>query len=316
MNKLAICFSGQGSQYIHMGMDYIENYQVYDEMANKASKILGFPVKEALNDESLINQTRYTQPLIALKSIFGYDLISKLDPKIDAFLGFSLGEYSAYYAADVFGFSSVLEIISKRALFMEEDTLKKTGMMAAIIGLDKQTVQQVCQSLEHLGVIAIANDNAPGQYVISGEIDLVKKAIELLKIKGARRAIELKTSGAFHTSLMSTASQKLIDAIEANDSLKPKETDKIIYMNFDAKPLRKDEVLNHIKMQMTHEVQLTQSIKRMSMDGITHILEIGPGKVLTNLINKIDPSIESQYFDQLDSYETVKGWLKTNGFTK
>lgn len=316
MNKLAICFSGQGSQYVHMGMDFIKNYQIYDEMANKASKILGFSVKEVLNDESLINQTRYTQPLITLKSIFGYDLISKLEPKIDSFLGLSLGEYSAYYAADVFSFSSVLEIISKRAIFMEEDTLKKPGMMAAIIGIDKETVQQVCQSLENKGVIAVANDNAPGQYVISGEVYLVRKAIDILKIKGARRAIELKTSGAFHTSLMSTASEKIIKTIEANDLLKPKETDKTIYMNFDAKPLRKDEVLNHIKMQMTHEVQLTQSIKQMRIDGITHILEIGPGKVLTNLIHKIDPSIKTQYFDQLDSYETVKGWLKANGFTK
>lgn len=316
MNKLAICFSGQGSQYPNMGLDFIESSKIYEDMANNASNILGFDVSDILKDEELINQTKYTQPLVALKSIFGYDMISQLNPNISAFLGFSLGEYSAYYAASVFGFKELLTMIAKRAEFMDQDAQKTKGLMAAVIGLEKEQVKSVCLSLQDQGVIDIANDNSPTQYVISGEEALVLKAIPLLKDLGARRVIELKTSGAFHTSLMKQASQKLVEEIQNNSTLTPSKSNTIIYMNFDASPLKDKDILKHIEKQMISEVKFRESIMHMHEDGITHILEIGPGKVLTNLIRKIEPKIETFNFDQFESYETVKGWLKTHGFTK
>lgn len=316
MNKLAICFSGQGSQYQYMGIDYIESSIKYRAMADQASIILGFDVIKALFDETLINQTKYTQPLVVLKSIFGFDRIKKLDPKIDAYLGFSLGEYSTYYAAEVFNFNQLFHIISKRAAYMEADTQKVEGLMAAVIGLDKQQVKQVCQDLQKEGIIDIANDNSPNQFVISGEKKLILKAVPILKALGARRVIELKTSGAFHTSLMNEASQKLGKEIQNNQELTPLKSKHNIYMNLDAQLLKDQDIFMHIEKQMTHEVKFRESILNMKKDGITHILEIGPGKVLTNLINKIDPKIQTLNFDQEKSYEIVKGWLNTHGFTK
>ncbi|BCR36300.1 ACP S-malonyltransferase [Mariniplasma anaerobium] len=316
MNKLAICFSGQGSQYQNMGLDYIESLKTYEDMANIASNILGFNVCDVLKDEKLINQTKYTQPLVALKSIFGYDMISKLNPNVQALLGFSLGEYSAYYASKVFDFEQLLVIIAKRAEFMDQDAQKTKGLMAAVIGLEKDQVKSVCLSLQDQGVIDIANDNSPNQYVISGEEALVLKAISLLKEAGARRVIELKTSGAFHTNLMESASKKLILEMNNNPKLTPSKSNIAIYMNLDAKVLNDEDILKHIEKQMINEVKFRESILNMKKDGITHILEIGPGKVLTNLIKKIEPEIEVINFDQIESYETVKGWLKIHGFTK
>jgi len=316
MNKLAVCFSGQGSQYQFMGLDYIEASPKYKQMEKEASSILGFDVLSVLSDDHLINQTRYTQPLIVLKSIFGFDMIKSLNPQIEAYLGFSLGEYSAYYAANIFNFKQLFEIITKRAAYMEADTKKTEGLMAAVIGLQKEEVKQVCLNLQKEGIIDIANDNAPSQLVISGEKSLIQKAAHILKELGARRVIELKTSGAFHTSLMSDASQKLKNDILTNKDLTPLKSPNKMYMNFDAQCLNDLDILNHIEKQMTHEVKFRESILNMKKDGITHILEIGPGKVLTNLIQKIDPLIETMNFDQEKSYEIVKGWLNTHGFTK
>ncbi len=316
MNKLAVCFSGQGSQYQFMGLDYIEASPKYKQMEKEASSILGFDVLSVLSDDHLINQTRYTQPLIVLKSIFGFDMIKSLNPQIEAYLGFSLGEYSAYYAANIFNFKQLFEIITKRAAYMEADTKKTEGLMAAVIGLQKEEVKQVCLDLQKEGIIDIANDNAPSQLVISGKKSLIQKAALILKELGARRVIELKTSGAFHTSLMSDASQKLKNDILTNKDLTPLKSSNKMYMNFDAQCLNDLDILNHIEKQMTHEVKFRESILNMKKDGITHILEIGPGKVLTNLIQKIDPLIETMNFDQEKSYEIVKGWLNTHGFTK
>lgn len=316
MHKLAIVFSGQGSQYVDMGNDFINHSKAYKDMAEQASTILGFDVIKAFGSEESMKQTLYTQPLMILKTIFGYEKVKQLNPNISAISGFSLGEYSAYYASSVFDFKAIIKLVSKRALYMDIDTKSKAGLMAAIIGLDKPVIKDVCESLSTQGIISIANENEPKQYVISGEADLVQKAVEMLKEKGARRAIILQTSGAFHTPLMQNASRKLVEDIQNDDILKPNKSKIKIYMNIDAKPLNDKDILFHIENQMTHPVLFIDTILNMKADGITHILEIGPGKVLTNLIRKIDSTIETMNFDQLESFDTVKGWLETYGFTK
>ncbi|MFA5470970.1 MAG: ACP S-malonyltransferase [Acholeplasmataceae bacterium] len=316
MYKLAIVFSGQGSQYVNMGMDYIDHDQAYKRMADQASEILGFDVIDHFKSDESMKKTLYTQTLMVLKTIFGFEELKKLSPKISAISGFSLGEYSAYYAASVFDFNQIMNIVSKRAFYMDQETKHKKGLMAAIIGLDKKIIHDVCITLQHQGIIDIANENEPKQYVISGEEALVVKASEMLKEKGARRAIVLQTSGAFHTSLMNNASKKLVEDIKNDDILKPNKSKFKIYMNLDAKPLEDKDIFNHIENQMTHPVLFIDTILNMKTDGITHILEIGPGKVLTNLIRKIDSTIETLSFDGLESFDTVKGWLETYGFTK
>ena len=316
MNKLAICFSGQGSQYLNMGIDFIDGDEQFKKIALEASKILGFDVVEAYKDEDKMKQTLYVQPLVVLKSIFGFEKLKTLNPKISAVQGFSLGEYSAYYAAEIFDLKQILLIISKRALYMEEQTLKQKGSMAAIIGLGYEDVKPICESLSDQGVIKLANENSPNQFVISGEESLVLKAIDLLKAKGARRVVILNTSGAFHTPLMEEASKKLTQDIKNNVILKPKDQKLNMYMNLDANLLNEDDIYMHIEEQMTHSVKFIDSIMNMKKDGITHILEVGPGKVLTGLIKKIDPEMEVMNFDSYDSFEAVKGWLNTHEFTK
>ncbi|AUD64774.1 hypothetical protein BK011_03430 [Tenericutes bacterium MZ-XQ] len=316
MNKLAICFSGQGSQYLNMGIDFIDGDYQFNNMALEASRLLGFDVIEAFKDEEKMRQTLYVQPLVALKSIFGYEKIKSLNPIISAVEGFSLGEYTAYFAAEVFDFKQILTIISKRALYMEEETKKQKGLMAAIIGLEYDDVKSVCDGFENEGVLKLANENSPNQFVISGEEQLVHQAVELLKNKGARRAVILNTSGAFHTPLMKHASKKLVEDIKNNVILKPKQKKLDMYMNLDATLLSDDDIYTHIEKQMTHSVKFIDSIQNMKKDGITHILEIGPGKVLTGLIKKIDPTIEVMSFDTYESFDAVKGWLNTHEFTK
>lgn len=316
MNKLAICFSGQGSQYLNMGIDFIDGDQQFKNMALDASNVLGFDVIEAFKDEDKLKQTLYVQPLVALKSMLGYEKLKSLNPNITAVEGFSLGEYVAYYAAEVFDFNQILTLISKRALYMEEETQKQNGLMAAIIGLGYEDVKVICDQLSDQGIIKLANENSPNQFVISGEEKLVQKAIELLKNKGARRAVILNTSGAFHTPLMEHASKKLIEDIKNNVILKPKHKKLDMYMNLDAKNLNDDDIYLHIEKQMTHSVKFIDSIQNMKKNGITHILEVGPGKVLTGLIKKIDPEIEVMSFDTYESFDAVKGWLNTYEFTK
>jgi len=312
MNKLGICFSGQGSQYVGMALDFIDFSNVYKDMAKKASEILNFDVIETLSDQEKISNTRYTQPLMVLKSIFGFEEIKKLNPIINAVSGFSLGEFSAYYAAAVFDFYAILKIVSKRAIYMDDDTKQTNGKMAAIIGLSKSEINDVCQSLSTLGVIQIANENEPNQFVISGEENLVEQAIDLLKAKGARRAILLQTSGAFHTPLMENASKKLLEEVKKNVILKPKPSQLKMYMNKNASVLNDNDILDHIKNQMTHKVQFIDMVLNMKKDGITHILEIGPGKVLTNLIKKIDSDIETCSFDKLESLDIGCFWYWKN----
>jgi [acyl-carrier-protein] S-malonyltransferase len=316
MSKLAICFSGQGSQYLNMGIDFIDGDEQFRKMALEASKILDFDVIDAYKDEDKMKQTLYVQPLVVLKSIFGYEKIKSLNPNVSAVLGFSLGEYSAYYASEVFDLDQILTIISKRALYMEEQTQKQKGLMAAIIGLGYDEVNRVCESLSDQGVIKLANENSPNQFVISGEEALVVKAIEELKSIGARRAVVLNTSGAFHTPLMEEASKKLVQDIKNNVILKPKQHKLNMYMNLDAKLLKDEDIYKHVEKQMTHSVKFIDSIVQMKKDGITHMLEIGPGKVLTGLIKKIDADIDVMSFDSYDSFDAVKGWLNTHEFTK
>lgn len=316
MNKLAICFSGQGSQYLNMGIDFVDGDEQFKKMALEASKILGFDVIDAYKDEDKMKQTLYVQPLVVLKSIFGFEKLKALNLKISAVQGFSLGEYSAYYAAEIFDLEQILTIISKRAFYMEEQTQKQKGLMAAIIGLGYDEVHRVCESLSDQGVIKLANENSPNQFVISGEESLVLKAIDLLKAKGARRAVILNTSGAFHTPLMEEASKKLAQDIKNNVILKPKHQKLNMYMNLDANLLDDHDIYMHIEKQMTHSVKFIDSIMNMKKDGITHILEVGPGKVLTGLIKKIDSDIEVMNFDSYDSFDAVKGWLNTHEFTK
>ncbi len=313
MHKLAVCFSGQGSQYVGMGLDYVEQNLEAKAFIEKASDLLKENYIDKLNDEEALSKTSEVQPLIVLKSLLGLELLGKDNYNIDAYFGFSLGEFSAYYASGIYTLDDLLKIVKVRGEVMQEASNLNPGAMAAIIGPSKEKILEVIKPISEKGILKIANENGYKQYVISGEETLVDEAILVLKENGAKRAVKLKVSGAFHTPMMADASKQFIDSVKDYKKLN---VDTPMLMNLDANWLNIEDVDKHLENQMTSSVKFIDMVLKLKEEGFTHVLEIGPGKVLTGLIKKIDLDMEVQNFDSYDQYETVKGWLLENGFKK
>jgi [acyl-carrier-protein] S-malonyltransferase len=314
MHKLALVFAGQGSQYQNMGLDYIEHNPKFKEKEMTATNILGFDIRSILESaDARFNETQYAQPLILFASILGYETFKKLGVEPDAVLGFSLGEYTALYAANVFSFDEMMKVILKRSLFMQECASKNPGKMAAILGLSKEVVVDICKVASRDGVVVVANYNSPIQVVISGENVALYRAMELAKEMGAKRVVELNVSGAFHSPLMRDAANKLYEYVKTISFNEPKYP---IYMNTTALPLVSKNLYEEMKNQIESSVYFEQSIQKMVQDGITHFIEIGPGKVLSGLIKKIDINCEVTNLDKYSDLDNLKGWLIEHGFTK
>ena len=312
MGNLGLVFVRQGSQYLGMGLEYIEQFPLFKGKEILASHALGYDVRSVLEGKSGdIHETQYTQPLMLLTSILAYEAFKTIGAEPSAVLGFSLGEYTALYAAEILSFESMMHLIQERARLMHQCSKDHPGKMAAIIGLDKTSVQQVCEEASHLGVVVPANYNSPIQLVISGESNAVQKAVELAKARGAKRAIELNVSGAFHSPLMASAGCGLKMYLSKLHFHEPKLP---IYMNTTAKPLIFSNLEQEMVKQIQSPVYFEQSIIEMANDGFTHFIEIGPGTVLSTLIKKIDMSLEVNHLDHASELETLKGWMKEHGF--
>jgi len=314
MNKLGLVFSGQGSQYAGMGLDFIELNPLLKEKELLASKLLGYDVRDVLTStDGRLNETRYTQPMILLSTIFAFETFKLLNVKVDLVTGFSLGEYSAFYASEIFNFEQVIQLIDQRSRFMQECALQHPGKMAAILGLPSSEVEIICKEVTSEGIVLCANYNSPIQTVISGDEKAVMKAIELSKQKGAKRAVELNVSGAFHSPLMKDAGDQLyhyVKMIPYQDPIYP------VYLNTTAEPLDINDLYQAMKKQIQSPVYFEQTINNMKQKGVTHFIEIGPGTVLSGLIKKIDINIEVTNLNKATDLELLKGWLTTHGFIK
>lgn len=312
MGKLGLIFAGQGSQYAGMGLDWIEAFPAFETYLDQATKMLGYPVRAVLQGtEGNLNETRYTQPMMLFSTLMAYEGFKTLAIEASGMLGFSLGEYSALCASGVLSFVTMMKLIQVRASLMDECASKHPGKMAAILGLDKLTVASVCEEASSSGMVLPVNYNSPVQIVISGEVDAVLKAIQIAKEKGAKRAIELNVSGAFHSPLMQLAGVGLRDYLEP---LKVFEPSVPIYMNTTAKPLHFPDLKKEMVRQIQSPVLFEQSILQMAKDGFTHFIEIGPGTVLSGLIKKNDLNLEVTHLDKAYELEALKGWLKEHGF--
>jgi len=284
----AYIFPGQGAQFTGMGLDLYEKSPLAQELFEKANAILGFSITDIMFEGTAeqLKQTKVTQPAIFLHSVILAKVLGD-DFKPEMVAGHSLGELSALVANGVLSFEDGLTLVSKRALAMQKACEAQESTMAAVLGLEDAVVEEVCNEIE--GVVVAANYNCPGQLVISGEIEAINKACDMLKDKGARRALVLPVGGAFHSPLMEPAREELAAAIEATTFNVPVCP---VYQNVVAKAVTSpEEIKENLIAQLTAPVKWTQCIQTMIADGGTEFVEVGPGKVLQGLMRKIDRSV-------------------------
>ena len=286
----AYIFPGQGAQFTGMGLDLYNNSQMAHELFEKANEILGFRITDIMFEGTAdqLKQTNVTQPAIFLHSVILAKVLgNSFQPEMVA--GHSLGEISALVAAGVLSFEDGLQLVSKRVEAMQKACENMPSTMAAVLGLDDQIVEEVCDAVD--GVVVAANYNCPGQLVISGEVSAIETTCELLKEKGARRALVLPVGGAFHSPMMVPAREELAAAIKATKFNEPTCR---VYQNVPAKAITTAlEIKENLIKQLTAPVKWTQSIQSMIADGGTQFIEVGPGKVLQGLMRKIDRSVEA-----------------------
>jgi len=285
----AYIFPGQGAQFTGMGLDLYNNSQMAHKLFEKANEILGFRITDIMFEGTAdqLKQTNVTQPAIFLHSVILAKVLgNSFQPEMVA--GHSLGEISALVAAGVLSLEDGLQLVSKRAEAMQKACEIIPSTMAAVLGLEDQIVEEVCDAVD--GVVVAANYNCPGQLVISGEVSAIETACELLKEKGARRALVLPVGGAFHSPMMEPAREELAAAIKATKFNEPTCR---VYQNVPAKAITTAlEIKENLIKQLTAPVKWTQSIQSMIADGGTQFIEVGPGKVLQGLMRKIDRSVE------------------------
>jgi len=283
----AYVFPGQGAQFTGMGKDLYDNSPIAKEMFLKANEILGFDITKIMFEGTPeeLKETKVTQPAIFLHStILAACLGDSFKP--DMVAGHSLGEISALVANKTLNFEDGLRLVSKRALAMQDACEATPSTMAAIIGLDDNIVEEVCEKVD--GVVVAANYNCPGQLVISGAVLAVEKACEMLTEAGARRAMILPVGGAFHSPLMEPAREELAAAIEATNFSTPICP---VYQNVAAAAVSDPiEIQKNLVAQLTAPVKWTQSMNQMIADGASEVIEVGPGNVLQGLFKKVDRS--------------------------
>ena len=287
----AYVFPGQGAQFAGMGKDLYDSKPLAKELFDKANDILGYSITDIMfngTDEQL-KETKITQPAVFLHSVISaLCLGDEFTPAMVA--GHSLGEFSALVAAGALSFEDGLRLVYARAMAMQKACEVAPGTMAAIVGLDDEIVEKICQQVSAVGnVVVAANYNCPGQLVISGNIDAVNQACELLKEAGAKRALPLKVGGAFHSPLMQPAKDELQTAIENTTFAEPKCP---VYQNVDGQPhTAPEEIKKNLIAQLTSSVRWTSSVQNMIKDGANDFTECGPGKALQGMIGRIDKDV-------------------------
>ena len=284
----AYVFPGQGAQFSGMGKELYDNYTSAKELIDQSNDILGFDIKSIMfaGTPEELKQTKVTQPAVFIHSVVAALTSDNFSP--DMVAGHSLGEFSALVANGTLNFEDGLKLVSKRAMAMQKACEMQESTMAAVLGLEDSKVEEVCNTID--GVVVAANYNCPGQLVISGETKAVEKASEKLKEAGAKRALILPVGGAFHSPLMEPAREELAEAIKQTSFNQPKCP---VYQNVDAKGYSDIEsIKENLVLQLTSPVRWTQCVQNMIVDGATHFIECGPGKVLQGLVKKVNNEAE------------------------
>ena len=306
--KLAFVYAGQGSQKVGMGRDFYEQYPAFRCVLDSVP--VDFDVKRLCFEgpEEQLSQTRYTQPCMVAFAIGVTDLLFEAGIRPQAAAGLSLGEYSALYAAGVFDRDTALQTVALRGRAMEEAARGLVCGMTAVLGLEREKLQQACDGASSLGVVQICNYNCPGQLVIGGEKAAVDRAGELAKELGAKRCMPLKVSGPFHTGLMKPAGDALAEhfrTISFGEMAFP------VYFNCKGAPMGEgDTIPALLERQVQSSVYWEDTIRAMEARGIDTIVEIGPGKTLSSFVKKTAPSIKTYNIDTAEDFVKVTAALK------
>ena len=293
MGKIAFLFAGQGSQTPGMGKELADNFKCANDVFDEASAALGFDIKDMIfnGDKETLMITENTQPTIVTMSVAALRVLEEKGVKPDVVAGLSLGEYSAHVASGSLDFSDAVKLVRKRGKYMQEEVPVGKGAMAAIIGLDADTVRKVAGEASELGVCTGANFNCPGQIVVSGEVQAVQKCCELAKEAGAKRALMLDVSAPFHCALLIGAGEKLAAEME---NIEVKEMQIPLITNVTADYVNsKEDIKPLLVKQVSNSVLWEDTIRKMIADGVDTFVEIGPGKTLCGFVKKVSKDVRT-----------------------
>ncbi len=311
MEKIAFLFPGQGSQYVGMGKDLYENFKEAREVFDEASESLGFDIKKLCFEgpESELNKTENAQPAILTVSYAAYKVLKKyLDIKPIAMAGHSLGEYSALVASGAIKFFDAVKVVRARGKFMQDAVPLGLGTMSAILGLEREKVEETCEEASKESYVQPANYNCPGQIVISGYIKGVEIANNIARKKGALRTIKLAVSAPFHSKLMEPAARKLAEKFDYVKLYEPKFP---VISNVDAEPnYSKDTIKNLLIRQVSSPVKWEDSMKKLIKMGINRVIEIGPSRVLCGLMRKINRKVKVSNIENSKNLKAIEETLK------
>lgn len=294
MTNLAFIFPGQGSQQVGMGQSLYDQFSTARQIFDQANDILGFDLTNVCfhGSEEQLRQTRLTQPAIFVHSVVVAQLLLENGYSPTMTAGHSLGEYTALVAARALKFEAALRVVKERGNLMQKAGESNPGTMAAVVGLEFDVVERLCQEAASSGLVQPANYNSPGQVVISGSISGVRRAMTLAQELGAKRVIELEVSGAFHSPLMSMASTGLNQALAEAEIVSAQVP---VYANVNARPVTEaGMILEQLKQQLTHPVRWCEAMENMIADGALQFIEAGPGNVLTGLLKRINRAAKSR----------------------